>query len=180
MASFDGRRLYLWCESGKENGSVVTTVTTGRGPAVPKFKGDAAASHAVSDIESRLDAVERALTETDRGPGDLPDAAETTDRLADCEARLDDLEARLAELEAAVEAVRGYVGQARREDREAERTAEAALAAAERVERRLDGTTPPDPEPLPLVDDAPAPGVDADRETDADEGGPLARLRDAL
>lgn len=136
----------------------------------------------MSDLESRLDAVERALTDADRGPGELADAAAATDRLADCEERMDDVEERLADLEAAVEAVRGYVGQARREDREVERTAEAALAAVERLERRLDDGDELAPEPLPLADDAAEEDVASDGavSTVGADDGPLARLRDAL
>lgn len=134
------------------------------------------------DFESRLDAVERALTDDDRGPADLADAAEATDRLAACEARLDEFEERLADLEAAVQAVRGYVGQARREDRELERTAEAALSTAERVERRLDELGSRDPK----CDDSPLGGADTvpqplpATEPDEEADGPLARLREAL
>lgn len=96
---------------------------------------DAVASHpSDADLAERLRAVERALTDGDVTPADLSDPAtrdERLDRLAD---RLDDIEGRLAEAEAGIQAVRGYVGSIRAVNREVERRADAALAAADASE----------------------------------------------
>lgn len=129
------------------------------------------------EFEERLTAVERALTESDSPPAALADAADATDRLVACETRLDDVERQVADLEAAIQAVRGYVGECRREDGEAERTAAAALAVAERVERRLDAETPPAPTPTTPT---PVPSTGADTSDDDTDEGLLSRVRDAL
>jgi hypothetical protein len=84
-----------------------------------------------ADLDERLRAVERAVTDDERAPADLSDAADLDARLSRVEDRLDDVESRLAETEAGVEAVRGYVGSVRAVNREVERRADAALAAAD-------------------------------------------------
>lgn len=83
------------------------------------------------DLDERLRAVERALTDEDVAPADLSDAAAREQRLDRLETTVEDLEGRLAEAEAGVEAVRGYVGSVRAVNREVERRADAALAATD-------------------------------------------------
>lgn len=117
------------------------------------FIPEAGASRPVTDIERlerRLEAVERALTDGDTEVAALAAADDLAGRVDDLEARVETLSAEAAEREAAVRAVRGYVGQERAADREAERTAESALATAESlqervraVEDRLDGQSAP-------------------------------------
>lgn len=119
-------------------------------------------------LEERLRAVERALTDGDRPPADLPEAAELTDRLETLEDRTADLAARVDELDAAVQALRGYVGNVRSVNREVERRAEAALAAVDSVEAALDGE-PPAPRPEPPARDR---GVPAGRDEPAPVGVP--------
>ncbi|WP_435195709.1 DUF7310 family coiled-coil domain-containing protein [Natronomonas sp. EA1] len=152
-------------------------------------------------LEERLAAVERALTESETPPAALADAAELDDRLTAVEERLDALETALADLDAGLQAVRGYAGSIRATNREVERRADAALATAEELERRLadDARTrrPVDDAPTRRpVDDAPVMRADGkhtetahppepDRtfeppEPEEEEPGPLSRLRDAL
>jgi len=76
-------------------------------------------------LAERVASLERALTDRD-ADGDRPSTG-TDDALAE---RVDALESELADLGAAVQAIRGYVGEIRHVNREVERTAEAALAAA--------------------------------------------------
>lgn len=95
----------------------------------------------IDDLDERLDAVERALTDGDHDLVTLAAAADdaaTIDRLRE---RVDALEEQVAELDAATQALRGYVGNVRRVDREIEQRADAALAAVERLER--EGTANP-------------------------------------
>ncbi|WP_281195617.1 hypothetical protein [Halorubrum sp. F4] len=94
-------------------------------------------------LEERLDAVERALTGTDRTVASVVDgAAADAEREAIAE-RLDAVEARIEELEAATQAVRGYAGAIRAVNREVERRADLALA---RATAARDGSSP-GPEP---------------------------------
>lgn len=93
-------------------------------------------------LEERLDAVERTLTDDDRGPAALSDAATVERRLDALDERLDDLEGRLADAEGDIAAVRGHVGNAERIDRETEQVAERALALARETQSRLDEETP--------------------------------------
>ena len=91
-----------------------------------------------SDLDRRLRAVERALTDGDHDVAALQDAAAIVDRLEDLEARVADLEERTADLDAATQAIRGYVGNVRSVNEEVESRADAALAAVARIEARLD------------------------------------------
>ena len=87
-----------------------------------------------SDLEERLAAVERAVTD---GETDLTDVSRQASLAADVErldARIDSLESTVEELSAAVEAVRGYAGNVRAVNRDVERRASAALATAETLE----------------------------------------------
>ena len=86
-------------------------------------------------IESRLRAVERAVTGSDARPADAAASAEATAERELLESRLDDLEERVAELEAATQAVRGYAGAVRAVNREVERRADLALARASETGR---------------------------------------------
>jgi len=91
------------------------------------------------ELAARLDAVERTLGDCDADLTELRDAAELTETTDRLDARLDRIEDRVDELEAAVQALRGYVGNVRSVNRDVERRADAALATAERVERRVTG-----------------------------------------
>jgi len=90
-------------------------------------------------IESRLRAVERAVTGSDARPADVAAGAEATAERERLESRIDDLEERVAELEAATQAVRGYVGSVRAVNREVERRADLALARATTANREAGG-----------------------------------------
>ncbi|MFB6087468.1 MAG: hypothetical protein ABEJ85_03015 [Haloarculaceae archaeon] len=91
-----------------------------------------------SDLEARLAAVERALTDgdTDLATAESVDLAADVERL---EERLDAIEGRLDDLDAAVQAVRGYAGNVRAVNREVERRASAALAKVETLETAVQG-----------------------------------------
>lgn len=90
------------------------------------------------DLEARVEALERALTDGEGDFTDIGTAAERADRLADLEKRLDSLADRVCELEAATQAVRGYVGNVRAVNDDVESRADAALAKAEALEAELD------------------------------------------
>jgi uncharacterized coiled-coil protein SlyX len=103
-------------------------------------------------LDDRLRAVERALDGSDDRTASVtttPDESSTPHRTASRHARdddrLDELESRLhavettvADLEAAVQALRGYAGEVRSVDERVEERADAALAAVETLEDRVD------------------------------------------
>ena len=136
-------------------------------------------------LAERVAALERTVTDGETPTGET--SAGGDGALAE---RVAALESDLAHLEAAVRALRGYVGEVRRTDREIERTAEAALAAA--TDETEGPLRAPTGDPLP---DAPAGPTDRDARADAapeDSGGRtggaepsdpptglLARLRDS-
>lgn len=91
-----------------------------------------------ADLHARLDAVERALTDSDAAVADLSDAAALDSRLADLEDEVTTLLARVDELDAATQAVRGYAGGISAVNEAVERRADLALGTVERLERRLD------------------------------------------
>jgi len=91
-----------------------------------------------TDIEARLDAVERALTDDETDLTDVREAAALAATVEELDARVADLEATVDELEAGLQAVRGYAGNVRAVNREVERRASAALAKAETIESSLD------------------------------------------
>ncbi len=127
------------------------------------FLSDDAPRVAMPDaLDDRLRAVERALdgsadraatvtTTTDEpntGHQSPPHHGEREDgRLDALESRLDDAETTLAQLEAAVQALRGYAGKVRSVDERVEERADAALAAVESLEDRVDELET-DPAPL--------------------------------
>lgn len=150
----------------------------------------------LSTLESRLDAVERALADETHAPSSRrsdagPDApAETTPSpdgttVEDLERSIADLERRVSDLTAELDAVRGLLGGVRAVDESVERRADLALAAVERLadDREADGLVV---ERLPEVHGEA--DVDADASDDTTDGrdgetadGTLAaRLREAL
>jgi len=95
----------------------------------------------MTDIETlaeRVRTVERAVGDGNHAFPGVEDVSALESRLDELESRLDDLEAQADELDAATQAVRGYVGNVRSVNTEVERRADAALAATDRLERRLD------------------------------------------
>lgn len=88
----------------------------------------------MDELEARIEALERAVTDGDRDLSELAAEGETRERLAALEDELDDLADRVAELEAATQALRGYVGNVRAVNTEIEQRADAALAKAESLE----------------------------------------------
>lgn len=92
----------------------------------------------VETLADRVRTVERAVTD---GECEFPDAttlAEVEARVETVEERIEDLDDRATELEAATQALRGYVGNVRSVNEDVEQRADAALAATERLEARLD------------------------------------------
>lgn len=120
-------------------------------PPGPFFITDRAATRRMADsddLERRLAAVERAVDgDTDLASpgsenlGSETPGSETPDSASDeaLETRLDSLESRVDELDAAVQAIRGFLGGVSAVNEAVERRADAAVAAVERLEARLDG-----------------------------------------
>ncbi|WP_335999871.1 DUF7310 family coiled-coil domain-containing protein [Halorientalis halophila] len=92
------------------------------------------------DIEARLEAVERALADGEADLSGVAGAADHGRELDSLTDRVEELESRLDDLAASVQAVRGYVGNVRTVNRDVERRADAALAKAEALEERVDGS----------------------------------------
>lgn len=95
-------------------------------------------------LERRLAAVERAVDGSGREEPNATDTTDSTDR-ADAtspdreslDRRLDTLESRVDELDAALQAVRGFLGGIDAVNEAVESRADAAIAAVDRLERRL-------------------------------------------
>ena len=96
-------------------------------PTDPDDRGSTVTHDRLAD---RLDAVERALTGSDRSVEAIADGAAAADERASLADRLTTLESRVDELEAAIQAVRGYAGAIRAVNRDVERRADLALARA--------------------------------------------------
>ena len=95
----------------------------------------------MSDVETlaeRVRTVERAVTDGDQTFPAVDDIAELTERIDALERELEELDERTADLEGATQALRGYVGNVRSVNERVEQRADTALAATERLERRLD------------------------------------------
>lgn len=139
-------------------------------------------------LETRLDAVERAVTDGETDCRGLADAAGRDARLDELEERLSEVESRLDELDAAVQAVRGYLGGVDAVDEAVERRANLALATAERLESELLDRSGLSVERLPEGDDDCQRGRSAEgapdpdgRPDDLDAGRAFVdRIRDAL
>lgn len=86
----------------------------------------------------RLAAVERAVVDGDARVDDLEDLAALRSDIADLESRLETHEQRLATLESRLEAVDGVVGTVEAVNEDVERRADAAVAAVDRLEYRID------------------------------------------
>jgi uncharacterized coiled-coil protein SlyX len=86
------------------------------------------------DIDERLRAVERALTDGETPVADLSDTAAVHERLDSLEARLEELAHRVDALDATVQSLHGYVGELEAVNDRVERRADAARAAVERLE----------------------------------------------
>ena len=88
----------------------------------------------MDELENRVEAIERAVTEGEHDLSGLAEASEAGERLDELEQELSGLTDRVDEREATTQALRGYVGNVRAVNREVERRAEAALAKAESLE----------------------------------------------
>ncbi|AEN04554.1 hypothetical protein [Halolamina sp.] len=84
-------------------------------------------------LERRLDAVEAAVS-ADESALEVAQSSSDTD----ISSRIEALETRIEELEAAVQAVRGFLGGVDAVNESVESRADAAIAAVERLEQRLD------------------------------------------
>ncbi|GCF15005.1 hypothetical protein Harman_29400 [Haloarcula mannanilytica] len=95
----------------------------------------------MTDIETlaeRLRTVERTITDGTTEFPEVTELAELETRIETIEQRVDDIGERTADLEAATQALRGYVGNIRSVNEDVEQRADAALAATDRLETRLD------------------------------------------
>jgi len=123
----------------------------------------------VETLSERVRTVERAVSDGDHSFPEVDELADLTERLNDIEQRLDELEGRTAEQEAATQALRGYVGNVRSVNKRVEQRADTALAATERLERRLDAAVSQDSASEPGVElsvRATEPGAATDEERD--------------
>lgn len=98
-------------------------------------------------LDRRLRAVERTVVDGETDLEAIREAGQLTERVDQVTADLDAVQERLDELEAATQALRGYVGNVRSVNDDVERRADAALAAVDRLEDRLD-----DPQSRPTTD----------------------------
>uniref|UniRef100_UPI003F55792C DUF7310 family coiled-coil domain-containing protein n=1 Tax=Halosimplex halobium TaxID=3396618 RepID=UPI003F55792C len=92
----------------------------------------------IERLDERLTAVERAVVDGDYELDELAEVATLADDLDRLESRIDDIEGRLADLEARSESVEGFVGRVRSVNEDVEQQADAAIAAVDRLERRVD------------------------------------------
>jgi len=92
----------------------------------------------MTELEARIETLERAITDGEHDLSELASEAEALDRLETLETKCKEFEHQLAELDAATQALRGYVGSIRAVNSEVEQRADAALAAVESLENRLD------------------------------------------
>ena len=120
---------------------------TGRpsGGPVRAFKCEEETTNRMDELEARIEALERAVTDGDHDLSELATEGETRERLAAVETETADLADRVAELEAATQALRGYVGNVRAVNRDIEQRADAALTKAESVESAIVDDRPGDP-----------------------------------
>ena len=89
-------------------------------------------------IEQRLSAVERTVVDGDGLVDELTDLESIADRLDGLEARVERHERRIASLEGSIDAVGGFVGNVESVNEDVEKQADAAIAAVDRLEYRLD------------------------------------------
>ena len=135
-----------------------------------------------AELERRLAAVERSLDANGDSDGPSDGAHSDTDEF---EARLAELESRVDELDAAVQAVRGFLGGVSAVNESVERRADAAVAAVERIERRLDDDPPDSVDasgdggstPFSVDEDTTTTGEGTTVPDDAEEDGLRERLR---
>lgn len=92
----------------------------------------------IETVSERLRTVERAVTDETTEFPKVTELAALEDRVDAVEQRVDDIDERTAELEAATQALRGYVGNIRAVNDDVEQRANAALAATDQLEARLD------------------------------------------
>jgi len=115
----------------------------------------------MTDIETlaeRLRTVERAVTDGTTEFPEVTELAEVESRVDTVEQRVEEIDERTAELEAATQALRGYVGNVRSVNDEVEQRADAALAATDRLEGRLDeelGSQPASDQPATNAEQRP-------------------------
>jgi len=91
-------------------------------------------------LERRLSAVERTITADENDFDQRQQAGELAQRVDQVESTLDAQQRRIEELEAATQALRGYVGNVRAVNSDVEQRADAAVAAVDRLQDRLDGS----------------------------------------
>lgn len=87
-----------------------------------------------TDIDDRVRALERAVTERDDPAGPIPDIADVNASAIDLDERVSDLESRVSDLAARQQAVEAYVDRIVHVNESIERRADAALAAVDRLE----------------------------------------------
>lgn len=92
----------------------------------------------IDQLEQRVEAVENAVTGGESEFEDVKQMAELTAEVESMATRLEKIERRLAAVEGATESLEGYVGNVRSVNRETEKQADAAVAAVDRLESKLE------------------------------------------
>lgn len=92
----------------------------------------------IDQLEQRVEAVENAVTDGKTEFEDLGEIAELTAELESVASRLEKMERRLAAVEGATQSLEGYVGNVRSVNRETEKQADAAVAAVDRLESKIE------------------------------------------
>lgn len=118
-----------------------------------------------TDLDERIRALERALTERDDPPVPVPAVSDVSSDVATLEDRVDLLESSVADLDARQQAVEAYVDRVDHVNETIERRADAALAAVDRLESTLreeshaTAAQASDATPAPSSDATPEAGV---------------------
>ncbi len=92
----------------------------------------------IERIDQRLSAVERAVVDSDVKLDQLADLATLTEDLDRLEDRIEAHEQRIASLEGTVDALDGFAGSVESVNEDVEKQADAAIAAVDRLEYRID------------------------------------------
>lgn len=92
----------------------------------------------MEDLRERVEAVERALTDGNGELTALAEGAASAERVEELSSEVAALQEEVAELSAATQALRGYVGNVRSVNEAVEERADAAVAAADSLEERVE------------------------------------------
>ncbi|MFC6756487.1 MULTISPECIES: DUF7310 family coiled-coil domain-containing protein [Haloarcula] len=92
----------------------------------------------IEQLEQRVEAVENAVTHGKTEFEDIKEVAELTAELESMAKKLEKMEQRLAAVEGATQSLEGYVGNVKSVNSETEKQADAAVAAVDRLESKIE------------------------------------------